>query len=115
MRNDEGRDCTVQIGRAVLLAHVGLPPTPRHECCHGDGDPWNNDPSNLRWGTRKENIDDRERHGRSFRPRLRLTDAEVEDVRRRYGDGQSCREIGRELRIHESYVSRLVRGQRRAP
>jgi DNA-directed RNA polymerase specialized sigma subunit len=36
-------------------------------------------------------------------------------VRRRYGDGQSCREIGRELRIHESYVSRLVRGQRRAP
>lgn len=30
--------------------------------CHGDGDSQNNRPSNLRWGTVAENMEDRRRH-----------------------------------------------------
>jgi hypothetical protein len=35
------------------------------ECRHLDGDPSNNRPSNLAWGTCKENGEDRIRHGTS--------------------------------------------------
>lgn len=41
----------------VLLAFVG-PAPPRHECCHWDDDARNNALTNLRWGTRKENVAD---------------------------------------------------------
>lgn len=47
----------------VLLAFVG-PPQPGQECCHYDDNPANNRLSNLRWGTRSENIADfRRNHG----------------------------------------------------
>lgn len=46
----------------VLRAFVG-PPPPGHEGLHRDGDPANNVPSNLRWGTSSENNLDAVRHG----------------------------------------------------
>ncbi len=46
----------------VLRAFVG-PPPPETECCHGDGNPANNPLSNLRWGTRLENVADAIKHG----------------------------------------------------
>lgn len=46
----------------VLNAFVG--PRPEGlECCHADGDPANNDVSNLRWDTRLANVQDMIRHG----------------------------------------------------
>jgi len=51
------------IHRLVLFAFVGPPPSEKHECCHNDGDPSNNNLSNLRWGTKKENQADRKVHG----------------------------------------------------
>lgn len=41
----------------VLTAFVGPCPD-GHECCHWDDDPANNYLSNLRWGTRADNIAD---------------------------------------------------------
>lgn len=46
----------------VLRAFVGERP-PGLECRHLDGNPQNNQVSNLCWGTRKENIHDQIRHG----------------------------------------------------
>lgn len=46
----------------VLFAFVGAKPKGM-ECCHADGNRRNNQLSNLRWGTRLENHDDRRRHG----------------------------------------------------
>jgi hypothetical protein len=53
------------VHRLVLLAHVG-PPPPGHECCHGDGVRSNNRLSNLRWGTRPENMRDKLLHGTNY-------------------------------------------------
>lgn len=46
----------------VLEAFTGPAPAGM-ECRHMDGNPTNNDRSNLKWGTRYENIHDQIRHG----------------------------------------------------
>lgn len=52
-----------------LVAGNFLPrrPANHYEICHIDGNKENNHASNLRWGTRKDNAADRERHGRTSR------------------------------------------------
>lgn len=46
----------------VLEAFVG--PCPEGmEGCHDNGDPFDNDLGNLRWGTHRSNVDDAMRHG----------------------------------------------------
>lgn len=63
--SDKGTRRRLRVHR--LVAHYFLPsrPSQRHEICHIDGNKLNNDCENLRWGTRKENADDRTRHGRT--------------------------------------------------
>ena len=60
----------------VAQAFIGERPSPEHEVLHNDGDPWNNSVSNLRYGTTRENAQDRERHRRQ---RLGLVDELDED------------------------------------
>jgi hypothetical protein len=60
---DDGQKHVVQEHRLVLLAFVGNPPTEHHEAAHFDGIRDNNQLTNLRWATHKENMDDRSRHG----------------------------------------------------
>lgn len=60
-----GRFWTVATHRLVLETFVG-PCPPGLECRHGDGNPGNNQLSNLCWGTPKENAADRRRHGRDM-------------------------------------------------
>ena len=88
-----GQSHHTQLGRIVLLATVGPPPTQAGQCCHIDGDPENNDPSNLRWGTAKDNAADRERHGRTVRgersTRSVLAEEQVRAIRAEYQRGSS--------------------------
>jgi hypothetical protein len=50
------------VHRLVLIAFVG-PSPPGFDCCHYDGNPHNNRPENLRWDTRRANIEDQRRRG----------------------------------------------------
>ncbi len=59
----DGDQRTVLVHRLVLEAFVGPAPEGT-EGLHWDDDPGNNRASNLRWGTRSENIADRIRNGR---------------------------------------------------
>lgn len=61
IRND-GVEIGAGVGRTVLEAFVGPCPDGM-ECCHSDGDRWNNRLSNLRWDTKSENQLDSVRHG----------------------------------------------------
>jgi hypothetical protein len=59
----DGKVVSCQVGRLVLLAFVGLPPSPDHHACHyPDTDPRNNKLENLRWDTPSENAKDKYRH-----------------------------------------------------
>ena len=49
----------------VVRTFIGEPPSPTHEVRHLDGNHLNPRLDNLAWGTRKENAQDRTRHGRT--------------------------------------------------
>ena len=57
-----GQQKSFCVHRLVAITFLGAPP-PGHEVCHDDGNPANNVLSNLRWGTRGDNIRDSVRHG----------------------------------------------------
>lgn len=57
------RDQYWLVHRLVLLAFVGPNPDGQ-ECLHGDDQPGHNRVSNLRWGTRSENMIDAYKRGR---------------------------------------------------
>lgn len=71
------------VHRVVLEAWAGPCPA-GHEACHFDGDRTNNAASNLRWDTRRNNNEDKRRHGTTMRgernPGSRLTVDCVRDI-----------------------------------
>jgi hypothetical protein len=60
----------VRLHRLVLLAFVGPCPEGK-ECRHLDGNRQNNRLTNLCWGTRSENAQDRVRHGWRNQPNMK--------------------------------------------
>ena len=52
-----GKDRSIEVGRAILLAFFGEPPSDEHEAAHLDSDGANNSPGNLIWATRAEIIE----------------------------------------------------------
>lgn len=61
----EGKRKRVFVHRLVAYKFLGEKPSSAHQVCHIDGNKNNNHVSNLRWGTSKENCNDRHRHGRT--------------------------------------------------
>lgn len=51
------------VHRLVLLTFVGEPPEGKPEGCHKNGDSHDNALSNLKWGSRAENEEDKTVHG----------------------------------------------------
>lgn len=62
VRDLTGQKRNLRVHQAVLTAFVG-PCPPGHEARHLDGNRTNNHVENLKWGTPKENSDDKRRHG----------------------------------------------------
>lgn len=62
---EDGKRRRVCVHWMVAAAFLPPRPSPAHEVRHFDGTRANNDAQNLLWGTRKDNADDRARHGRT--------------------------------------------------
>jgi hypothetical protein len=76
--------------RMICEAFNGPPPSPAHVVRHLDGDRTNNVPSNLAWGTHRDNCDDAVAHGSlkgTKNGRNRLTESDVVDIRRQRASG----------------------------
>lgn len=69
---------------------------PRLEARHLDGSKQNNVPSNLAWGTSKENAADRSDHGMTRRgetsPRAKITNAQAAAIRQRFCEARQGRQ-----------------------
>lgn len=88
------RQRSLLVHRLVMLAFVGEP-LPGQEVCHIDGDPGNNRPENLRYGSRSENVLDQVQHGvhnnASKTHCAQGHEFTPENTQPRWGGGRRCR------------------------
>lgn len=86
----DGHGYNIFVHRLVLMTFVGPRPDGQ-ECRHLNGDRTDNRLTNLVWGTRIENMQDRKRHGTDDAgergTRAKLTNDQVREIRRRYAAG----------------------------
>ena len=107
------------VHRLVAMTFHGLPVGDRNEVAHFDGNPLNNHASNLRWATRKENVEDQRRHGTlrppvnkgSAHPRSKLTDLEIHEIRRASVQTESLAKIAARYQVSGSTIGRIKKGK----
>jgi hypothetical protein len=98
------------------LAH-GEPPKGRPYALHscGNGDAGCVNPNHLRWGTQKENLADRDRHGRTLRgvlaPSSKLTEADVIMIRDRIGRGDTKMAVAADYGVSAPTIRAIVTGK----
>lgn len=100
----------------VLETFTGPRPTAEHVGRHLDGDPSNNRPENLEWGTVADNHADTIRHGRTTRgevnPMAKLTADDVDAIRTARADGVKLKVLAARFGVAESCISRVANGRR---
>lgn len=97
----------------VLVAAAFSGPRPKGlQVRHFNGNPVQNTPGNLRYGTSKENHADTKRHGRVRRFR-KLTDRQVQAIRNARGKA-TCRELAERYGTSPAHVCNIQLGHRRA-
>lgn len=100
-----------------LVAEAFLPPPSKGQDCvlHGDDDPSNNVPENLRWGNRTDNANDRIKRGRSARGEqvggAKLDARKVMEIRRLITDGAQQRHVAERFGVSQSNVHMIVTGK----
>ena len=108
------RGITVRRHTLVAETYVGPPPFDGAHVRHLDGNPANDKPSNLRWGSAKQNGQDTVRHGRSTRgsknARAKLTDDQAREIKRRLRKGESGSELAREFNLKQATISNINTG-----
>jgi hypothetical protein len=109
-----GKRLTYRVHRAVLEAFVG-PCPPGMEACHNDGDQLNNRPENLRWATHRDNMRDREHHGRNLKgsrhPKALLTESKVETVLWMLSCGVRVAPIARTVGVGYHVIENIASGK----
>lgn len=110
-----GQGKTHYIHSTVLKAFCGPPPFDGAEGCHNNGDKRNNCLTNLRWGSRQDNTDDRGRHGRTKfgtgQRCAKLSEDGVRAMRAAYRGGKSTYALARELKLSTHTVWCAVTGK----
>jgi len=108
---------SAQIHRLVLLAFVGLPPTPKHVAAHWNGQRSDNRPENLRWATPRENTQDKRRHGTyqigDGNPNSKLTEDDIQSNQMwKYalGSERRVRIIALLHQVTETAIRRILKG-----
>ena len=101
-----------KVHRLVALAFLGAPP-PGTEVRHLDGNPKNNDLSNLAYGTRRENVADADAHGTlqrgSAKSTAKLKEADVPTIRSLRRSGWTQQEVGAVFGVSRELISRIDR------
>jgi hypothetical protein len=104
------------IRRHTLVAETYLTPRPQgQEVRHKNGNPGDDQHTNLEWGTRAENMSDAIRHGTTTRggknAMAKLTEAQAREIKSRRATGESGRSLAREFNISEQTVALIKTGK----
>lgn len=97
------------VHRLVLATFVRRP-LPAEQACHRNGNPRDNRFSNLYWGTQEDNWRDRISHGNA-RSYAKLTEEQVEEIRRRAEIGQSAYRISKDYPVSDTQIRNIVGGR----
>ena len=100
----------IPVHQLVMLAFHGAPP-PGMEAMHLNGNPRDNRPENLRYGTHSENMIDMYRIGKG---NLKLTPEEVRQIRFGLYCGWSPRELAEAYGVSSSCIRAIMKGRRYA-
>lgn len=107
----DGRKHQVHVHTLVLTVFSGPRPDGM-ECRHLDGNKLNYHATNLKWGTRSDNINDRILHGTACRGerhgQTKLTDADVLEIRRRAANGEVHRVIAESFHVARTTISGII-------
>ena len=98
----------------VLTAFVG--PCPKGmESRHLNDVPGDNRLENLKWGTRKENVQDALRNGKlpcgEKRKEAKSTDDEIREIRRLYKEGWLQSDIADKFGLRRQKINKIIKGQ----
>ncbi len=115
LRNGKGEIKKFFVHRLVLEGFVGPCPAGM-ECCHDDGNPKNNNVTNLRWGSAKSNWEDRKRHGRGCEGGEnpgggKLTDASVHEIRTARASGSKLKDLSYAYGVSMTMISKICNGK----
>ena len=98
------------VHRLVLEAFIG--PAPMNmEGCHWDGNPRNNRLDNLRWDTRRKNIEDAIRHGTFVGRGSTLNADAVREIRASKAAGVTHREMANKHGVTRGTIYAVVSGR----
>ena len=105
------------VHKLILEAYVGRRPK-GYVCRHLNGDALDNEPTNLCWGTPKENAQDAMRHGTAVCLRFgeaavasKLMEQDIYKIKEMYATGHTQKEIAGVFSITQRHVSDIVRGK----
>lgn len=109
---------SLRMHQVIMMTFVGKPPLGK-EVCHKDGNPSNNELSNLYYGTRVENQADCTRHGTRYlpitlgelNPRARLDSYDVQLIRLFYEIGLQIKTLAEIWEVSTSAISKIVNGR----
>jgi len=103
------------VHRLVCEAFHGVRPHPKMDVAHADGDRMNNAASNLRWASRKENMEDTRRNGRlaigSCNGTAKLNEGLVATIKGRLADGVGLSHLAREMGVNYWTIRSIKRGE----
>jgi len=107
-RKGHHKGCT--IGPLVLEAHVCLRPSSDYDCHHIDGNPLNNNLSNLEWKLASEHKSEHMRGENS--PAAVLTENDVIEIKRllKAGSKMQC-DIARQFKVYPSLITKIKQGK----
>lgn len=109
-----GKQCSMSVHVLVLLSFSG-PRPPGFDACHLDGNSANNNLSNLKWGSRSENMGHSRLHGTMAmgerQGSAKLTNEQVLEIARRCGTSEYYKHIAADYAICRENVTRIALGK----
>lgn len=110
---DGGIRKTKSVSRLVASAFHGK--NDKKMVLHTNGNPADNRPENLRYGTAKENYDDARKHGTNSKGnnhgRSILKESDIQNIRNEYSSGNATyKEIGNKYGVTKYTIFRVING-----
>lgn len=103
-----GRTFNIRAGNIVLITFCKPKPSKRHECCHKNDDANNNHYTNLYWGTRKQNMRDAIKNGRTTKgsknTSAKLTEIQVAEIKK---STDKSNKLAQRFLVSEATISRI--------